>query len=127
MVKNLKVYVVIAMLYASLAAVSSTARSDELPLVNGQQWASSSLEMKKAYLIGIANFVQVELAYQADHSPTDSQSVVPRFSRGLRGETLDSVREKVDQWYAAHSDRLQRPVIETIWFEVIVPDLARNK
>jgi hypothetical protein len=57
----------------------------------------------------------------------DGQSVVPRFAKGLKGHTIDSVRDALDSWYAAHPDRLQRPVIKTIWFEMLVPGLQRSK
>ena len=45
--------------------------------------------------------------------------------KGLKGQTLDSVRDGLNKWYAAHPDQLQRPVIETIWFEMVVPGLRK--
>ena|SRR5690349_13384868 len=61
------------------------------PLVTGKQWTDSSEQMKKAYLVGIANLVQVEIAYHADNTPADSQTIIPRLARGLKGQTLDTV------------------------------------
>jgi hypothetical protein len=98
-----------------------------VPLVTGKQWSESTEQVKKAYLIGIANIVQVERAYQAGNAPTDAQSVLPRLGTGMQGHTLDSVREGLDRWYASHKDQLQRPVIETIWFEMVVPGLQKAK
>ena len=69
--------------------------------------------------------IQVESTYAAANPPADAQSVVPRFVKGLKGHTLDTVRQALDNWYAAHPDRLQRPVIETIWFELVVPGLQK--
>jgi hypothetical protein len=37
------------------------------------------------------------------------------------------VREALDKYYAVNPDKLGRPVIETIWFEMVVPGLAKNK
>jgi hypothetical protein len=71
--------------------------------------------------------MQVESAFQAGNAPSDAQSIVPRAVKGLKGHTLDSVREGLDRWYAAHPDKLQRPVIETIWFELVVPGLKAGK
>ncbi|KAF7962452.1 hypothetical protein AWV80_21630 [Cupriavidus sp. UYMU48A] len=96
-------------------------------MVTGKQWTESSEQMKKAYLVGIANVVQVDVAYHAGNTPPDSQTIVPRLARGLKGHTLDSVRQGLDRWYAANPDRLQRPVLETIWFEMVVPGLQANK
>ena len=44
----------------------------------------------------------------------------------LRGETLDSVRMRLNRWYADHPDQLKRPVLETVWFELAVPGLAKS-
>ncbi|GAB3767400.1 hypothetical protein GCM10028796_28940 [Ramlibacter monticola] len=111
----------------ALAAASSMARADELPLVTGKQWTESSDQVKKAYLIGIANVIQVERAYHAGNAPPDAQSVLPRMAKGLQDQTLDSVREGLDRWYASHRDQLQRPVIETLWFEMALPGLQKAR
>ncbi|CAG9170563.1 hypothetical protein [Cupriavidus pinatubonensis] len=127
MTKRQKLQALTAAACMTLAVASGVARADEVPLVTGKQWTESSDQMKKAYLVGIANVVQVDIAYHAGKAPPDTQTIVPRLARGLKGQTLDSVRVGLDRWYAAHPDRLQRPVIETIWFEMVVPGLQTNK
>ncbi len=104
-----------------LSVAAGSARAQEVPIVNGDLWTKSTEQVKKAYLVGIANVLQVESAYQAANKPSDAQSLVPRAAKGLRGQTLDSVRQGLDRWYAANPDKLQRPVLETIWFEFVVP------
>jgi hypothetical protein len=108
-----------------LAAAWGSAGAQEVPLVTGEIWTTSSDQMKKAYLVGIANAIQVEAAYEGTNPPSDAQSIVPRLAKGLKGQTLDSVRVGLDKWYAANPGRLQRPVIETIWFEFVVPGLQK--
>ncbi len=105
----------------------SHAGAAEIPVITGEHWTTSSEEMKKAYLIGIANLLQIETAYHAENPPTDAQSIVPRLVKGLQGQTLDSVREGLNRWYAENPDQLQRPVIETVWFEMAVPGLQKRK
>ena len=122
-----KLHALAAVACMALAMGPGLARADEVPLVTGKQWTESSEPMKKAYLVGIANVVQVDVAYHAGNTPPDAQTIVPRLARGLKGHTLDSVREGLDRWYATHPDRLQRPVLETIWFEMVVPGLQANK
>ena len=108
-----------------LAAVltGGNVRAQEVPLITGEHWTRSNEQLKKVYLIGVANVIQIETAYHAGNAPPDSQTVIPRAAKGLRGQTLDTVRDGLDRWYAAHPDRLQRPVIETLWFEMVVPGL----
>jgi hypothetical protein len=110
----------------TLALASGAARADEIPLITGEHWTKSSDEQKKAYLVGIANVVQVEVAYEGAAPPSDTQSIVPRMAKGLKGQTLDGVRDGLNKWYAANPQRLQRPVIETIWFEMVVPGLQKT-
>jgi hypothetical protein len=106
-----------------LAVASGSARAQEVPVVTGELWTQSTDQVKKAYLVGIANAIQVEAAYEAANPPSDAQSLVPRLAKGMKGQTLDGVREGLDKWYAANPGRLERPVIETIWFEFVVPGL----
>jgi len=110
-----------------LASAWSHAGAADIPVITGEHWTTSSEEMKKAYLVGIANVLQVETAYHAENPPTDAQSFVPRLVKGLQGQTLDSVREGLNRWYAENPDQLQRPVIETVWFEMAVPGLQKRK
>ena len=107
----------------ALMAWCGVARAQEVPVVTGEHWTKSSEEVKKAYLIGIANLLQVENAYFGANPPSDAQSFVPRMTRGLKGATLDSVRTGLNDWYAKNPDKLQRPVLEVVWFEMVVPGL----
>jgi len=112
---------------ATLAMAGGMARADEVPLVTGEQWTKSTAEVKRVYLIGIANTLQVESAYEGATPPSDAQSLVPRFGKGLKGQTLDSVKDRLDSYYAANPDKLKRPVLETVWFEVVVPATPKTK
>ncbi len=127
MVMKRQLRVAIAAVFVILAAGCGAAAADEIPLVNGKHWTESSETSKKAYLIGIANLADVELTYGMDKPAADTQSIIPRLARGLKGQTLDTVRQGLDRWYAANPDKLQRPVIETIWFEMVIPGLKSNK
>ncbi|MBO9354600.1 hypothetical protein GG851_11420 [Bordetella petrii] len=106
------------------ASPSPAATVDGAPIVTGTQWAASDANLKKAYLLGIANLLQVEHAYQQHNqrqNPRNTQSLIPQFATGLQTQTLDSVRERLDNWYTANPTRMDRPVIETLWFEIVVP------
>ena len=126
MTMRLQLRAAIAVACMALAMVWGSARADDVPLITGEHWTKSSEQLKKVYLIGIANAFQVEAAFHAATPPSDGQSIVPRFAKGMKGHTLDSVRDGLDRWYAANPDKLQRPVIETIWFEMVVPGLQKS-
>lgn len=116
----------LSLTFLTLAVVGNVARAESIPIVTGEQWTASSEEAKKAYLVGIANLLEIERAY-AGNMPVDSKDIAPRFAKGMQGQTLDSVRQGLDNWYAANPTRIQHPVIETLWFEMVVPGLKKNQ
>ena len=111
---------------AIVGGFAGVARAGEIPQVTGVEWTKASEDQKKSYLIGIANLAEIEMAYQGANPSPDTQSILPRMKRGLQGQTLDSVREGLNRWYAANPGRADRPVIETIWFEMVVPGLSKS-
>ena len=102
------------------------AHAGEIPIVTGEQWSTSSEAVKKAYLVGLANMVQLQTAYQAGNPPSDAQSFLPRMAKGMEGQKLDSVREGVDRWYAANPTKMRHPVLDIIWFEMALPKLQKK-
>jgi len=111
----------------ALALTCGIAGAVEIPLVDGTHWVKSTDDVKKAYLIGASNIVQLETAFQAGKPVQPDSGFSPIVAKGMTGQTLTSVLENLDKWYAAHPDQLQRPVIETIWFEMVVPGLKTIK
>ena len=112
---------------AVAALAGGAAQAQEIPLVTGEHWTKSTEQSKKAYLVGLTNMLQVEIAYQAGNTLQDTQTVVPRFAKGLKGHTLDGAIAKLDAWYAKNPGRMQQTVVETIWYELVVPGLQQNK
>ena len=112
---------------AVLGGGVAQAQAQEIPLVTGEHWTKSTEQNKKAYLVGMTNMLQVEIAYQAGATLAESQTVVPRFAAGLKGQSLDGAIAKLDAWYAKNPGRMQQTVVETIWYELVVPGLKQNK
>ncbi|MBB5414463.1 hypothetical protein [Paraburkholderia atlantica] len=111
--------------FLSLAMIGNVARAENIPIVTGQQWMQSTDEQKKAYLVGISNVIDIERAYAGN--TTNSNDIAQRFGKGMQGQTLDSVRQGLDSYYAANPTMIQHPVIETLWFQMVVPGLKKNQ
>jgi len=122
---NLQLRTAAAVTCMALAMAAAPVRAAEVQMITGEQWTQSSEAVKKAYLVGLANMIQVQTAYQGANPPTDAQSFIPRLAKGMQGQTLDGVRENLDRWYAANPTRLKRPVLDIIWFEMAVPGLKK--
>jgi hypothetical protein len=116
----------VAVTCMALAMAAAPVRAADVQVVTGEQWTQSNEAVKKAYLVGLANMVQVQIAYHGTNPPADAQSFIPRMAKGMQGESLDSVRQKLDNWYAANPTKLKRPVLDIIWFEMAVPGLQKK-
>ena len=122
---QLRTAVAVTCMALAMAMAAAPVRAAEVQMITGEQWTQSSEAVKKAYLIGLANMIQVQTAYQGANPPTDAQSFIPRLAKGMQGQTLDGVRENLDRWYAANPTKLKRPVLDIIWFEMAVPGLKK--
>ncbi|MDM0072953.1 hypothetical protein QTH90_01070 [Variovorax sp. J2P1-59] len=122
---KLQLRTAVAVTCMALAMAAAPVRAADVQMVTGEQWTQSSDAVKKAYLVGLANMVQVQTAYHGANPPTDAQSFIPRLAKGMQGQTLDGVRENLDRWYAANPTKLKRPVLDIIWFEMAVPGLKK--
>ena len=112
----------------SLAATAQTEdprTSEDLVMITGTHWTQSARDSKLAFLMGLGNFFEVEQALRKDNPPKDDESLIPVFARGLDDLTLTEIMQELDKWYATNSDRLYRPVIETLYFEIALPRSAK--
>ena len=103
------------------AQAQSIADDPDAPIATGEHWTTAQENSKLAYLLGIANVLEIEQALQADTLPADTDSLVPVMIRGLKNMTLNQIKDALDRWYADHPQQLSRPVVETIWFELAKP------
>ena len=79
----------------ALAMTCGSATAADVPLVDGTHWTKSTDDVKKAYLVGLANLVQMEVAYNAKDPLPEKYSFSPRLAKGLTGHSL---RLPPDQW-----------------------------
>lgn len=102
----------------------------------GQYWINSTDANKEAYLFGIESAVEVEKAIserkaQGKLKKKREGFTLSPFERGWMAAFKDTPRkeivEQVDAWYKANPDGLNRPVMDVIWYEVVVPRLQALK
>jgi len=108
-----------------LAVSGATAwAAEDLVIVNGEHWVSSSLEQKRAYLFGVGNVLEIEQAMAGDeYEVRRGRSIVPVLLDGLSGVSIANIVTQLDKFYADHSDQIKRPVIEVLYLEMALPNL----
>lgn len=116
---------------APLAALADDSGPGGNPVdrLTGKVWQESEAALKQAWLFGVDTAVAVEKAVEdklkeqgKKKSASLSSPFVTRWIEAFgRGDTRKEIVEQVDTWYAGHPDQLDRPVMDVIWYEIVVP------
>ena len=123
------------------AAVNTQPNAPGNPLgqLTGKLWMESHALEKQAFLFGIESAIAVEyyvndeLAKRAQKNGKKKQPActLSPFEKGWMKAFGDNVENndiiaEIDQWYAAHPDKMDRPVMAVIWYELIEPRLRKK-
>ena len=127
---RLAIKVVGLLLAATVSALSVPAAlaDKDVPFVAGEAWLKSAAPLKRAYLIGIANLMSVEYAFQMETGPPpDNQTTIRRLFEEIDDVTLDETVDRIDQWYKKHPDKKDMTVLEVIWVDMVRPNLPASR
>jgi hypothetical protein len=106
---------------ATLTAFPASPQSAAHDLVNGKHWQSSTVQERRAYLIGVSNMVSVGACVDTRQGRDDTFFSL-NAQKGLEGMHLEAAVSAIDDWYKAHPDQLDKPVLSVIW-----RDLAKRQ
>jgi hypothetical protein len=107
---------------ALAVSVPALAADYQIPVVTGEHWTQSSPQERKAFLVGAATIIELDQEVQG--TAPAKNSTIDAWAHGLSGYTFDQMVAAIDKWYADHPDKLRRPVIEIMWYELAQPNLA---
>lgn len=106
--------------------------------LTGKIWQDSIDSNKEAILFGIdlgvaTNYFAAQKIRELkeEKARKKMQAELSWFDRcWIKAFTNISRKEavkKVDDWYAAHPDQLDRPVMSVLWHEVVIPELEKKQ
>lgn len=106
-------------------ASSAAPASKEWRMVTGEHWLQASAAEQRAYVMGILNVAMVE--YQLSGDKPKHRTTVTKLVKGLDGMTVAQIVDTIDAYYKANPDQQQTPVVEVIWFQMVVPKVGPAK
>jgi hypothetical protein len=99
-----------------LFTVSDAWSADDLEIINGGHWLSSTIEQKRAYLFGVGNMLEIEQAMAGDKFDNlRGISIVPVLLDGLSGISIADHVQNLDLYYAQHTKNENKTVIEVLY------------
>ena len=114
-----------ALVYAAPASAQTSAPQQRF--ANGSDWASASVEERRAFLFGIANAISVGVGWDERHVPAGQTTFARHAGAGLAGGSLGETMRRIDAWYAANPGKADTPVVAVMWLEVAKPKLKPAK
>ena len=97
---------------------------NEMPVMTGEQWRTMQPDAKMAFIWGIGHVVTIEEHVLQRHPELQRKGFVAKLAEGLRGVPMNSIIQKVDDYYRKHPDDWDQPVMRVIWSQLVKPKLA---
>ena len=95
-----------------------------MPVLKGDTWIKMSDDEKIAFLWGAGHIVSIEEVLARNNPELrKSNTFVNKImeARGNTPMTMSEVAKHVDDYYQANPDKIDKPVIEVIWYQTVVP------
>lgn len=99
----------------------------------GKYWVNSLESNKESYLYGIESAIAVEKAIndikvakkaKAGKAPVYTLSPFEKgWIEAFKATPRKDIMAEIDKWYMDNPDKLDRPVLAVIWYELIKPRL----
>jgi|UniRef100_A0A7C5AN39 hypothetical protein len=106
-----KICFVLVILLGWLISVPATEAQVKPQLWDGTHWKEFSKEIKVAYIKGIGNMADFEVAI----SGRDKAGCISvGFVDELKGKTIETIINEVDKFYKDNPSKLNTPVIEVV-------------
>ena len=119
---------------AEAAAASAVPHNNPVEQLTGAVWQKTTETDKAAFLLGVESAITVEYfvngkimekAAKTGKKPTSTLSPFEKgWMKAFDNVNRADINKLVDSWYAANPDKLDRPVMGVIWYELITPRLA---
>jgi hypothetical protein len=93
-----------------LGAAVMTAAADKAFLWDGNHWKEVSTDAKAAYIFGVGNLADFEVAASRGRTVCVSKA----FVDDLKNRTVMQVVQEVDKFYQENPDKLSTSVIEVV-------------
>jgi len=116
-------------LLIAAAPIAATAQQagPQQRFANGNDWTTSSVAEKRAFVFGIANAISAGIGWDERHIPASQMTFARRLGPGLSDTSLGEAVRRIDAWYAANPGKQDTTVMAVMWLEIIKPKVGPSK
>ncbi|SBV99475.1 exported hypothetical protein [uncultured delta proteobacterium] len=111
----------------TIATSPGTVSAISVPAVQLKHWKNSTIQERRAFLMGFVAMLEMEHAWQGKNELPISQSTVSTWVRGLSGVSIPEIDNAVNDYVVANPKAMEMTVIETLGRLYVRPKLSKNE
>ncbi len=94
-----------------------------MPVLKGDTWQKMSQEAKVSFIWGFGHVVAIEQHLMEKYPELKREDFVSKVIEGMSGIPMNEVISKIDNYYSANPDKIEKPVMSVIWDTMIRPNI----
>ena len=115
--RSWKQWLVIACMASVAVPVLAQSKNDAL-VVNGNDWMSSSVRERQAFLVGVANMIMAEGAYAKKNNQA-TPPVSAQIINATQTAKIGDIEARITRWYEANPSKVTMPVMAVVWQDIV--------
>ena len=117
MKRSWKHWLVIACMATVAVPALAQSKNDGL-VVTGNDWMSSSVAERKAFLVGVANMIMAEGAYAKKNNQA-TPPVSAQIINATQTAKIGDIEAQITRWYESNPGKATTPVMVVVWQHIV--------
>jgi len=117
MKRSWKQWLVIACMATVAVPALAQSKNDGL-VVTGNDWMSSSVAERKAFLVGVANMIMAEGAYAKKNNQA-TPPVSAQIINATQTAKIGDIEAQITRWYESNPGKATTPVMVVVWQHIV--------
>jgi hypothetical protein len=94
-----------------------------MPICTGIEWQKATQTEKVAFVWGVCHVVTIEKILAQKFPSMKAEDFSAKVSEGMAGMKINDIVRTVDDFYAANTAQMEKPVVGVIWDAIVKPRL----
>jgi hypothetical protein len=93
----------------------------DMPILKGDLWQKMTPDSKVSFIWGIGHVVAIEQHLMEKYPQLKTGNFASKAFEGMSGVSMDEIIARIDKYYSANPDKIDKPVISVLWDTSIKP------
>jgi hypothetical protein len=99
----------------------------DCPVVLLKHWQAANQTEKMSFLLGFVTMLEMDKEWQGQKPLPITASINQSWVRGLADVTFGQMAKRLDEYVAAHPDKLDMPLVEALGRIYVVPKMTEKE